>query len=77
MFDNGAGSLNSADLYGSPAWSSVMPDPIGSIGPNQGAVTASGDGNLTDSGNGAAFSWVGFVLLLVGLRVAIELSDRA
>lgn len=69
-------SMNVSDIYGGP--SAAVPqaqyDRVG--GPNQGAVASPGSANAPSAGTGAAFSWVGFALVLVALRVMIEMSGR-
>jgi hypothetical protein len=72
-----AGTLNKADMYGqaSMAWSQVAPTSVS--GPAQGSVVPmdkAPPGSATGVGPGVAFSWLGFVLLLVIWRVLIELA---
>lgn len=65
-----AGSQSGNDLYGSTALGGG-----GQTAAASAAVTASAGGPAA-AGNGAAWSWIGFVLLLVGLRVLIELGGE-
>lgn len=67
-------SMNYADLYGGPSRATTAPDPVSVRGPNQGSVapSAGGSSNSRTAGVGAATSWVGFVVLLVALRLLAE-----
>lgn len=69
-------SMNLADLYGGPSAATPRPDLVTTGGPNQGAVAAPGSSNAPAAGTGAAFSWIGFGLVLLALRVIIETSGR-
>ena len=63
------GSQSAGDLYGSAAGGDLS-----AVAPA--AVQASAGGPSVSSGNGPAWSWVGFVLLIVALRVVIELGGE-
>lgn len=68
-------TINQADLYGISSGARPQHDVIGVSGPNQGAVMpprlAGPVGNASP-----AFSWLGFALALVALRIAIEMGGR-
>jgi hypothetical protein len=68
-----AGTMNMADLYGKASQAVRAADPVGVGGPNQSSVTNPPSANM--AGNGPAISWLGFVLLLVLLRIAIEMKS--
>jgi hypothetical protein len=76
-------TINAADVYGtrSAAGASIGTSVgVQVTGPNQSAVTTAAQGNAVTNvgGNaGSAFSWVGFVLALVILRVALEAGGES
>ena len=75
-------TLNFADVYGQPsrAGAAVNSSPgVQVTGPNPSSVTTSAQGGVIPSvqGGGAAFSWVGFVIALVVLRIALEAGGEA
>lgn len=74
-------TLNVTDVYGSASVAgSVMNPGAGQVtGPNQSAVTGAGQagGTPQPAGSGAAFSWLGFVLALVILRIALEAGGES
>lgn len=71
------GSLSRADIYGVPsAAGAPRYDPISTRGANQGSVANPESAKIGGGGIGAAASWVGFVLLLVLLRIAVELGGK-
>lgn len=74
-----AGTMNWSDVYGEPSSPVQMAAPISAGGPGQSFVSPafSGPGTGVSGGPAPTFSWLGMVLALVALRVAIELSDRA
>jgi len=68
-------TLNVSDVYGSASAAGTIFNPTTQVtGPNASSVTGSGQVGTTPQpvGSGAAFTWVGFVLALVLLRVALE-----
>jgi len=65
-----AGSQSGNDLYG------ASPLGGGNLTAAASAAVQASAGGPGATGNGAAWSWVGFVLLLVGLRVLIELGGE-
>jgi len=72
-------SLNRADIYGmlSDRQVTVAPTTVG--GPNQGAVaptTNSGPTGMVGGPQSAAFSWIGFVLALIILRLLIDFGGK-
>jgi hypothetical protein len=71
-------SLNRADIYGmmSDRMVSVAPTTVG--GPNQGAVasTSSSGPTGTVGGGSAAFTWIGFILALIILRLLIDFGGK-
>jgi hypothetical protein len=73
-------SLNLADIYGARSNSGVALQPTSVGGPNQGAVAPATEPAPSSNGGGAdpavAFSWVGFVLLLIAWRVLIHLQGK-
>lgn len=70
-------SMNLADIYGITSRATESPSTDVAPGPNPGAVAASAPvGRAGQGGVGAAASWVGFVGLLVLLRVFIELGGK-
>jgi len=70
-------TLNVSDVYGSASAAGTIFNPVTQVtGPNASSVTGSGQVGSTPqpAGTGAAFTWVGFVLALVALRVALEMG---
>lgn len=71
-------SLNRADIYGmmSNRGVSVQPTTVG--GPNQGAVASTTETApaSTVGGGSAAFSWIGFILALIILRLLIDFGGK-
>jgi hypothetical protein len=68
-------TLNVSDVYGSASAAGSVFNPVTQVtGPNASSVTGSGQvGSVSQpSGPGTAFTWLGFVLALVLLRVALE-----
>jgi hypothetical protein len=69
-------TMQFADVYGgaSTAGSVFNPGAGQVTGPNPSSVTGAGQvgATPTPAGSGAAFSWLGFVLALVVLRIALE-----
>jgi len=68
-------TLNVSDVYGSASAAGTIFNPVTQVtGPNAASVTGSGQVGSTPqpAGSGAAFTWVGFVLTLVLLRLALE-----
>ena len=74
-------TINLADVYGARSAAGAAPSnpSVQVTGPNQSAVTTSAQGNNvpTISGSGAAFSWVGFAIALILLRVALEAGGES
>jgi hypothetical protein len=75
-------SMNLADLYGgmSSTTTTVATTSVG--GPNQGAVAPASERAPMNTGggsptSGAAFSWMGLVLLLIIWRVLIQMGGKA
>ena len=64
----GGSVLSLSDFYGSGG-------PAGSASQEPAVETASGPLGAETTSAGAAFSWLGFVILLVALRVIYEVSD--
>lgn len=80
MFGAGTGTFGIADVYGGP--SAVRPafDPLGVANTNGATVapaTQSASGGGPSSGSGPALSLLGLAVGLIGLRVLVELADRA
>lgn len=73
MFDNFAqgGTMSEADIYGSRG-----PGGAGGYQTAVAPITESASGPMASAGVGPAWSWVGFVLLLVAARVLIELGGE-
>jgi len=72
-------TLNVSDVYGSASAAGTIFNPVTQVtGPNAASVTGSGQVGSTPqpAGSGAAFTWVGFVLALVILRVALEAGGK-
>jgi hypothetical protein len=72
-------SLNRADIYGMMSSRAVTVQPTGVGGPDQGAVapsTSSGPMSALGSGSSASFSWIGFVLALIILRLLIDFGGK-
>jgi len=71
-------SLNRADIYGmiSDRQVTVQPTTIG--GPNQGAVASTSNQGPTGmvGGGSASFTWVGFILALIILRLLIDFGGK-
>lgn len=74
-------TLNLADVYGarSAAGAVAMNPSVQVTGPNQASVTTAAQGNNvpTVTGSSAAFSWVGFAIALIILRVALEAGGES
>jgi len=72
-------TLNVSDVYGSASAAGTIFNPVTQVtGPNASSVTGSGKVGSTPqpSGTGAAFTWLGFVLALVALRVAMHAGGQ-
>jgi hypothetical protein len=72
-------TLNVSDVYGSASAAGAVFNPTTQVtGPNNASVTGSGQVGSTPqpSGTGSAFTWVGFVLALVMIRVALEMGGE-
>jgi hypothetical protein len=72
-------SLNRADIYGmlSDRGVSVQPTAVG--GPNQGAVAStagSAPTGMVGTGTSASFTWIGFLLALIILRLLIDFGGK-
>jgi len=72
-------SLNRADIYGmlSDRQVTVAPTTVG--GPNQGAVAStsgSGPTGMVTTGGSASFTWIGFILALIILRLLIDFGGK-
>jgi hypothetical protein len=68
-------TLNMADVYGAASAAGTIFNPTTQVtGPNQSSVANTGQAGSTPqpAGNGAAFSWLGFAIALVLLRIALE-----
>lgn len=74
-------SMNLADLYGSMSSQATTLQPTSVGGPNQGSVATTSErapmSGSQATGNGAAFSWIGLVLLLLIWRILIQMSGKA
>lgn len=72
-------SLNRADIYGMLSDKSVNIQPTSVGGPDQGAVAPS-IGNpasaMVGTPSSAAFTWVGFILALIILRLLIDFGGK-
>jgi hypothetical protein len=72
-------TLNVSDVYGSASSAGTIFNPVTQVtGPNAASVTGSGQVGSTPqpAGTGAAFTWVGFVMALIILRVALEMGGE-
>jgi hypothetical protein len=72
-------SLNRADIYGMMSSRTVTVQPTAVGGPDQGSVApsaSSGPMSAIGTGGSAAFSWVGFVLALIILRLLIDFGGK-
>jgi hypothetical protein len=73
-------SLNAADIYGAMSHTGVALQPTSVGGPNQGSVAPATEPAPSSSAGGSdpavAFSWIGFVLLLIAWRVLIHLQGK-
>lgn len=74
-------TLNIADVYGASSSAGSIPSnpSVQVVGPNQSSVTSSmqGGGIGVVASNGAAFSWLGFAIALVILRIALEAGGES
>jgi hypothetical protein len=72
-------SLNRADIYGMLSDRQVMVAPTTVGGPNQGAVastSASAPQGTLGGGGSASFTWIGFILALIILRLLIDFGGK-
>lgn len=72
-------SLNRADIYGMMSDRQVLVAPTSVGGPTQGAVastTASGPTGMVGTAGSAAFTWIGFLLALIILRLLIDFGGK-
>lgn len=72
-------SLNRADIYGMLSDRTVMVQPTTVGGPDQGAVAPTsnaGPTGVVGSPASAAFTWTGFILGLIILRLLIDLGGK-
>jgi len=71
-------SLNRADIYGMMSDRTVAVAPTTVGGPNQGAVASTSNSAPTGAvgGGSAAFTWIGFILALIILRLLIDLGGK-
>ena len=72
-------TLNVSDVYGTASAAGSIFNPTTQVtGPNPSSVTGSSQAGSTPqpAGSGAAFTWTGFVLALVLLRVALEMGGE-
>ena len=72
-------SLNRADIYGMMSDRQVMVAPTTVGGPDQGAVAStsgSGPTGMVGSATSASFTWIGFVLALIILRLHIDFGGK-
>jgi hypothetical protein len=72
-------SLNRADIYGMLSDRTVMVAPTTVGGPNQGSVvptTNAGPTGTVGAAGTAAFTWVGFLLALIILRLLIDFGGK-
>lgn len=74
-------SMNWADVYGMPSDLSMTVQPTSVGGPNQGSVLNPAGSQAPAMNAGAAaptiaFTFVGVILLLVGLRLLYEMAER-
>lgn len=77
-------TLSRADVFGTASNAGALGQAGGVgttqvTGPNPSSVTSSAQGGSTPmvGNNGAAFSWVGFVVALILLRVALEAGGES
>jgi hypothetical protein len=74
-------TLNLADVYGSRSSAGATPTnpSVQVTGPNQSSVTTMAQGGNVPSiaSSASAFSWVGFALALVLLRIALEAGGES
>jgi hypothetical protein len=74
-------TLNMADVYGARSSAGTLPvNPSVQVsGPNQSSVTTAAQGGNPGvvASNAAAFSWLGFALALVILRIALEAGGES
>lgn len=74
-------TLNMADVYGASSTAGAVPNnpSVQVTGPNQSSVTTSaqGGGAGVVASNASAFSWLGFALALVILRIALEAGGES
>jgi|KBSMisStaDraftv2_1062788.scaffolds.fasta_scaffold01203_14 hypothetical protein len=74
-------TLNLADVYGAKSSAGASPanPSVQVTGPNQSAVTTMAQGNNPQmvASSGAAFSWIGFAIALVLLRIALEAGGES
>jgi len=72
-------SLNRADIYGMMSDRSVTMQPTSVGGPTQGAVAPSVNqapqGQISQ-GASASFTWIGFILALIVLRLLIDFGGK-
>ena len=76
------GTVGVADLYGRPSRTNGALDPLGITNPNSNGVApatqqASGAGGGVTGGSGPAIAWVGLVVTLVLIRVAVHALEAA
>ena len=74
-------SMNWADVYGMPSDLSQTVQPTSVAGPNQGSVTNPSGSQAPALNAGVAtptiaFTFVGLILLLIGLRLLYEMAER-
>lgn len=73
-------SMNLADIYGAMSSTVATLQPTSVGGPNQGAVATSAEkppmASPGSSGNAAAFSWLGLILLLLIWRILIQMGGK-
>jgi hypothetical protein len=72
-------SLNRADIYGMLSDRTVTVQPTAVGGPDQGAVapsTSAGPMGTVGPAGSAAFTWMGFILALIILRLLIDLGGK-
>lgn len=72
-------SLNRADIYGMLSDRTVQVNPTTVGGPDQGAVaptTGRGPTGTVGSAGSASFTWIGFILALIILRLLIDFGGK-
>ena len=72
-------SLNRADIYGMLSDKSVSIQPTSVAGPDQGSVApsvGSPASAMVGTPASAAFTWVGFILALIILRLLIDYGGK-